>query len=363
MVLDGAGHGVRISQPPRPLSLGMWISPVRSSDHSGGSEGPFFAFLFGVFSTPLVNDLRSDLSLQTRSKLKNHLVIMSPIGRVFIVLNLVLAAGFVFTGGQLLQNQHKYKQLLSTEQEARKADADKATSEINGLKQERNTFEVASVTNQQKAEKMALALGREQDDNKRLAALTSSQSADLKKAVSLQEAANTLAKSAFEDSRKAYKDAIAAIEARDAAVNAKNAAEGDVRNLNNEIAALKDRMTQKDMQIASLDRDNQEQKLLVAAAQANGFINAMAAPDLAGTVTNASGRLCTISIGENPGNVDIQSVISRMPFRFAIYDDNGFKAEAVATKYEASANAVLCNLMFTKGEATIRTGDKASTKP
>tara|TARA_R110002072_G_scaffold228234_12_gene385378 strand:+ start:9956 stop:10981 length:1026 start_codon:yes stop_codon:yes gene_type:complete len=341
----------------------MWISPVRSSDHSGGSEGPSFAFLFGVFPTPLVNDLRPDFSLQTRSKLKNHLVIMSPIGRVFIVLNLVLAAGFVFTGGQLLQNQHKYKQLLSEEQSARKADAEQAKSQVAALEKERNKFDNSSNSFQQLADQRKLALDKANDDNLRLGKLTSSQAADLKKAVALQEAANTLAKSAFDDSRKAYKDAIAAIEARDAAVNAKNAAEGEARNLNNEIAALNDRISQKDLQIAALDRDNQEKNLLVAAAQANGFINAMAAPDLAGTVTNASGRLCTISIGENPGNVDIQSVISRMPFRFAIYDDNGFKAEAVATKYEPSANAVLCNLMFTKGEATIRTGDKASTKP
>lgn len=63
------GSQLGFPSPQGPLSLGMWISPVRSSDHSGGSEGPFFAFLFGVFSTPLVNDLRPELFLQARSKL------------------------------------------------------------------------------------------------------------------------------------------------------------------------------------------------------------------------------------------------------------------------------------------------------
>jgi hypothetical protein len=288
---------------------------------------------------------------------------MSPIGRVFIVLNLILASGFVFTGGQLLQNQHKYKELLNEEKEARDADNKASKSEIAALEVERNKFDNSSNSFQQLAEQRKLALDRANDDNLRLGKLTSSQAADLKKSVTLQEAANTNAQSAFETAQKAYDSSIAAIGARDEAINAKNSAEGENRNLKNEIAGLNETVGKKDLRIAALDRDNQEQKLLVAAAQANGFINAMAAPDLAGTVTNASGRLCTIAIVGNPGNVDIQSVISRMPFRFAIYDDNGFKAEAVATKYEASAKAVLCKVMFTNGQATIRTGDKASTKP
>lgn len=288
---------------------------------------------------------------------------MSPIGRVFIVLNLCLAVGFVVTSGQLLQNQHKYKQLLTEEQAASAAVAEAVALQVGRLEEERNKFEVASSTNQESADAARLALGREQDDNKRLGKLTGEQQEDLKGLRALAEAANTQSESAFKDARKAYEASLAAISARDEAVNSKNATDGENRNLKNEIAGLNETIGKRDLRIASLDRDNQEKNLLVAAAQANGFINAMAAPDLAGTVSNASGRLCTIAIGENPGNVDIQSMINRMPFRFAIYDDNGFKAEAVATKYEASANAVLCNVMFSKGEATIRTGDKASTKP
>ena len=288
---------------------------------------------------------------------------MSPIGRVFIVLNLILAAGFAVTGGQLLQNQHKYKQLLTQEQEGRKADGEKAQSQIAQLEQERNKFEVASSSNLEALNAARVALAREQDDNKALEAKTSSQAADLKALRSLAEAANTDAKAALADARKAYEASIAAIEVRDQSVRAKDAAEGENRDLKNTIASLNGTIENKDQEIAKLDRDNKEQKLLVAAATVNGFLPGMAAPDLAGTVSNAPGRLCTISIGENPGNVDIQEMITNMPFRFAIFDENGFKAEAVATKYEPSANSVLCNVMFTKGQAAIRTGDKASTKP
>ena len=193
--------------------------------------------------------------------------------------------------------------------------------------------------------------------------MTSDQGADLKKAVALQKAANTDAKAAFAASQEAYKSSIEAIGARDEAVRARDAAQGENRDLKNTIASLNGTISEKDQTIAALERDNSENKLLIAAAEANGFIRSMAAPSLAGTVTNASGRLCTISVVENPGNVDIQSVINRMPFSFAIYDDNGYKCDAIATKYEASAKSVLCTLRFTKGETIIRTGDKASTKP
>jgi len=288
---------------------------------------------------------------------------MSPIGRVFIVLNLVLAAGFAVLGGQLLQNQHNYKSLLTKEQTDRQADAVTAQNTISQLEQERTTFMVASTTSSTELTAAKLQIAREQDDNKRLTQTTSDQAAELKKAVALQEAANTDAKAAFAASQEAYKSSIAAIEAKDQAVRARDAASGENRDLKNTIASLNGTIGEKDQVIATLNRDNSENRLLIAAAEANGFIRSMAAPSLAGTVTNASGRLCTIAIGENPGNVDIQSVINRMPFAFAIFDDNGYKCDAIATKYEASAKAVLCTLRFTNGETVIRTGDKASTKP
>jgi len=288
---------------------------------------------------------------------------MSPIGRAFIVLNLILATAFAIIGGQLLQNQHKYKDMLATQKVEHAEERKGLEGQIGQLQDERNKFEVASNSNQTQLQAAQLQIGREQDTNKRLSELTSSQAADLKKATALQEQANTDAKAAYADARKAYDASIDAGKVRDEAVRAKDSAEGENRNLKNEIASLNGTIGEKDLSIAALERDNSEQKLLVAAATARGFIRAMAAPTLSGTVTNASGRLVTIAVADNPGNVDIQDQISRMPFRFAIFDESGFKAEAVATKYEASANAILCKLMFTKGVATVRTGDKASTKP
>ncbi|MEC8253144.1 MAG: hypothetical protein VX044_08025 [Planctomycetota bacterium] len=288
---------------------------------------------------------------------------MSPIGRVFIVLNLFLAGGFAVMGGQLLNNQANWKQKHADEAASHEADNQKFLQQIENLKTERGNAENAKTSFETQLAAAQTSIGNLQDENKRLAELTSSQAADLKKAVSLQEAANTQAKAAFEQAQAAYQASIDAQKVRDDAVRSKDSAEAENRNLKNDIASLNETINGKDQQIASLERDNSEKDLLVQAAKVRGFSEAMAAPSLAGTVTNASGRLCTISISANPGNVDIQDQINRRPFSFAIFDDNGYKAEAVATKYEASANAVLCTIRVRNGGAAIRTGDKASTQP
>jgi len=288
---------------------------------------------------------------------------MSPIGRVFIVLNLFLAGGFAVMAGQLLNKQANYKEQLATEKAAHEADNTKKEQEKDALRQELSNAQVAKTGFENQLGALQNANSKLQDDNKRLEALTSSQAADLKKAVSLQEAANERAKAAFDASQAAYNASIEAQKVRDDAVRSKDTAEAENRNLKNEIVALNETIGSKDQQIAGLERDNSEKDLLIAAAKVRGFSEAMAAPTLAGTVTNASGRLCTISIADNPGNVDIQDQINRRPFSFAIYDANGYKAEAIATKYEASANAVLCTVRVTNGSAQIRTGDKASTQP
>ena len=287
---------------------------------------------------------------------------MSPIGRVFIVLNLFLAGGFAVMAGQLLNKQANYKQMLADEMDLHEKDVAEKDAKISDLVAQKSSIDVANSRIETLLDAARNTVAKLQDDNKRLSELTSSQSADLKKAVSLQEAANTSAQAAFAQAKEAYDASIKAQAVRDDAVRAKDAAVAENSNFRNDIAALNETISRKDQEILGLRRDNSEKDLLIAAAKVRGFSEAMAAPSLSGTVTNASGRLCTISISANPGNVDIQDQINRRPFSFAIFDDSGYKAEAVATSYVESANAVMCTIRVRNGGATIRTGDKASTQ-
>ena len=287
---------------------------------------------------------------------------MSPVGRVFIVLNLVLAGGFAYVSGTYLQKQDNYKQKFERSEKA-KADLEKAKDlQIAQLEQERNAFETAKTANETSLLATKNQLAQTNDENKALHNQISSLEANFSKLVSIAEAGNTESKAAFERAMQAYNQAIADQKTRDDAVNAKNAAEAENRTLKTEIANYVETVKNKDLNIASLEKDKSELNLLVSVAVANGFSPAMAAPNLTGLVTAANGRLCTIQITDNPGKVDIADQISKRPFNFAIHDASGYKGEAVATKYEASANAVLCNLFLVKDGMAIKEGDRAATK-
>ena len=295
-------------------------------------------------------------------QVRSYLVIMSPVGRVFIVLNLVLAGGFAYVSGTFLQKQDNYKKQLDT---ANKAHAEKSKvfeQQIAQLEQERNTLENAKTAKESELASTKNRLDQREGENKQLQQQLSQLEGDVKKLTSLAEAANTESKAAFDQSKRAYDQAIADQKTRDEAVNARLAAEAENRTLKTEIANYVETVKNKDLNIASLEKDKSELNLLVSVAVANGFSPAMAAPNLTGLVTSASGRLCTIQITDNPGKVDIADQISKRPFNFAIHDASGYKGEAVATKFEPSANAVLCNLFLVKDGRSIKEGDRAATK-
>lgn len=286
---------------------------------------------------------------------------MSPIGRVFIVLNLLLAATFLGFSGTYLQRQHSWKEKYDGEVKAHAATTEKANQERLKLENERNTFENAKTTAETKLGAAETALANAEAENKRLHGQLASMEGDVKQINSQLAAANTQAQAAFDQSKEAYKMAMNDQKTKDDAVRAKDTAEAENRTLKTTIASLEDTVKNKDLDIAGLHKERNELQLLVKVAEQNGFVPGLAAPTLNGTVSHvANGRLCTISITDNPGKVDIADQLNKRSFSFAIYDATGYKGEAVATQYDPKENAVFCNLLLVKG--TIKEGDKASTK-
>jgi len=279
---------------------------------------------------------------------------MSPIGRVFIVLNVILAGTFVGFSGTFLQRQHEYKTRLETEQKAHKTDVDAVTSKLN-----ETVGELARANSQKSTLEQELGAVKNDrdakvDELKLVNARVASTEADLKKLTSVAEATKVAMESAFEQSKKAFDKAVEDQKSKDDAVAAKNTAEGENRALKAEIAALNEKGSQKDVSIAGLTKDNSEKQLLIDVAKAKGFMESMAVPQLAGTVSLISGRLATIAITDNPTNAEVKP-----GYKFAIYDASGYKGEARVTSVDASAKAAFCTLEISKGE--IKVGDSAAT--
>src|SRR5215510_11394144 len=119
---------------------------------------------------------------------------MSPVGRVFIVLNLVLAGGFAYVSGTYLQKQDNYKQKFERSEKA-KADLEKAKdAQIAQLEQERNAFEVAKTANETSLLATKNQLAQTADENKALHTQYSALEANVAKLTSIAEASNTESK-------------------------------------------------------------------------------------------------------------------------------------------------------------------------
>ena len=84
---------------------------------------------------------------------------------------------------------------------------------------------------------------------------------------------------------------------------------------------------------------------------------------LNGEVAEIDGDVCRIRITANEQGVDVRSYLARAPFRFAIYDEHGYKAEARAKEFVGATGLLQCEVVFLKDDAQIRKGDKAATKP
>jgi hypothetical protein len=285
---------------------------------------------------------------------------MSPIGRVFIVLNLLLAGAFVGFSGTYLQKQSNYKKSYEAEQKAHQETKAASDAEKTRLENDLTTAQVAKTANETQKNQLLTQLQAKDDEIKRLSAQNDSFAADLKRLGALADANNKATEAAFAKAEEAYKMSIADQKTRDESVRAKDAAEAENRDLKTQIAALNETITNKDVAIADLQKERSENQLLLAVAREKGFVPQMAAPNLSGTVTHAAGRLCTIAVTDNPGNIDIADHIAKFKFRIAIYDQNGYKGEAVATEYNEASKSILCNIILVN-KGTITEGDKAST--
>lgn len=280
---------------------------------------------------------------------------MSPIGRVFIILNLIMAGTFVGFASTYVQKQFHWK----TEAESRGAELGKlrteSTAEIERLRGELSTMTTSKSTLEQELGQTKNELSNAKDENTRLAASHASKDADLKKLASEIGGIKTNADAAFSQASEAYKSSVAANQGKDEAIRAKDSAEAENRDLKNQVAALNETVKNKDLSIADLNSEKGRLTLLVDVAKQKGFMESMAVPPLAGTVATVSGKLCTIMVTENSTNAEIKP-----GFSFAIYDASGYKAEARVTAVDADRKAAFCTLDIKAGD--VKQGDKASTQ-
>ncbi len=277
---------------------------------------------------------------------------MSPIGRVFIVLNLILAGTFVGFSGTHLQKQFNWKKQAEKAQGELDSARKEMGSEIERLRSDLSTMTTAKSTLETELSQTRNERDNAKDEVKRLETTNASQDADLKKLASEIGGIKSNADAAFAQARDAYQASLAAAKDKDEAIRTKDAAVAENRDLKNQVASMTETISQKDLQLADASAEKSRLNLLVDVAKAKGFLEGMAVPALAGTVSSVSGNLCTILVDKSDEEI-------KPGYSFAIYDSTGYKGEAKVTSVDSERRAAFCRLEIKNGE--IKTGDKAST--
>ena len=277
---------------------------------------------------------------------------MSPIGRVFIVLNLILAGTFVGFSGTHLQKQFHWKSEAEKVQAEYNSYKNQMTSDNERMRSELSTMTTSKSTLEQELGQTRNERDISRDEVKRLEGSNASMDADLKKLASEIGGIKSNADAAFTQAREAYQASLAAGKDNDDAVRAKDSAVAENGDLKKKVAELNETVGQKDLQLADAGAEKGRLGLLVDVAKAKGFLESMAVPALAGTVSSVTGNLCTILVEASDEAV-------KPGYSFAIYDASGYKGEAKVTSIDAERRAAFCRLEIKQGE--IKMGDKAST--
>ena len=280
---------------------------------------------------------------------------MSPIGRVFIVLNLILAGGFVAIAGTFLQRHTDYKQQFTAKSDelvaAQKSFDDNRAAlgeQISTLDRELRGYSASLET--EETNNKALT-----DENLRLTKQLADLAGDVK---ALNAHATTLAQAvdrSTQESSNAYKMAMAATHEKDQALASKEQSDSNLSEAGRSIQALEATVAEKNGALAALDQQTRELDVILAVIRrrAPGIFDGVQ-PDLEGIVEQAQAGICTVRLTANPGGVDVKT-----GWRFAIHNGSTYKGEAMIT--DVDGEFAFCRVTKLVPGMTVNAGDSAAT--
>lgn len=283
---------------------------------------------------------------------------MSTAGRIFVVLNLVFAAGFVFFAGTHLQGAADYKQQLASYKQEKEEEVSRLTAQLTAVTQDREDANRELSAAQTARDNYAAQVKEKEAVIARQAQEISGIQASLdtiKGAYSGIEASITRA---VAEAEQASKRAIEAGQAQVAAERAKEVAEAEQLRLENELAQANSNITDNSAMIAQLRDTIREKDILldVVRVKVPGLLE-KAQPVMTGSVTqvDAGGKLVTIRITENRSGADV------LPgYSFAIYnaETQTYKGEAIVQ--DVDGEFAFCRMSITVGPK-VTAGDRAAT--
>lgn len=281
---------------------------------------------------------------------------MSPIGRLFIVLNLVLAGVFVGFAGTYLQKASTWMESHAALKASTDTELARLANQVEIKQKEINDLNVKFTAADTKANQSVVTVDDLTKENERLNNQLSSIEGDIKTLVGSQSTIASNVDRATTEASAAREASIEAAATRDAAVREKDIAVADLRDAQMEIETMKASLEELSAQVEAAQNEARQTKALLDIAVSQGFKVSSAQPDMGGTVTHVGpqGTLLTIAISANPAKAEL-----RPGLRLSISEGADYKGTATITDVDG-ANA-LCRMSSLDG-AKVKVGDAASTK-
>lgn len=280
---------------------------------------------------------------------------MSPIGRVFIVLNLGLAFAFVAFAGTHLQHATDWKTRFETLEESAKNEKKQLQDQLEAAQQRLASLDLR-VNSLDSAEKSKTAqLDEARAENQKLADQLNSIEGSFKTMDSSVATVADQIKAAVDRADQAYKLAMEASAREHEAKDKQVEAEDQLRQTQSRLAELEGQLGDRNMQIAKLQEEAGELSLAIEAFKRRfpgAFVAAV--PNIDGHVTTVgpNGRLVTVEVTAKDGD-------PKPGHSLAIYSGSTYKGEMVVDTVEG--NFILGRMTAVKDGAVINAGDKASS--
>lgn len=279
---------------------------------------------------------------------------MSPIGRVFVVLNLVLAGAFVGFSGTYLKNHTNWKQKHDTVAAEFQAKKTEDSAALESMKQDlsKATRELTAITATGK--KADAELEDAKKENERLSKQVSSLESDIKEIKSGYATMVTKVESASDDAKKTLAMAMTADDEKHKALNLQKDAEAKLAEANAKISSLDTKIAELSGNIQKHEQTIGEQKTMLAAWNLK-FPGAVlgAQPDVSGRVHHVANKLVTVEITDKKG-ADLQKGNT-----LSIYNASGYKADMVVESVDG--NFAFGRITMAKDNASVAIGDSAKT--
>jgi len=282
---------------------------------------------------------------------------MSPIGRTFIVLNLIFASGFVFIAGTYLQQSTNWKQKYDTSSTDAEAAAKKAVAEMDAVRAELESAKNNLTATVSSLKSTETRLEEAKNENERLTAQIASFDGSIKESQSSLKAIKDAIEAATTRSDDAYKLGLKSSDERNEAMTAKVKAEDELRAAKAKISELESNLAETNAHVARLQQEVGEKETLLTYVKSQfGGALPTVTPSMSGSVVTVGrdGRLLTVKLDAKAGD-------PKPGHNLAIYANGHYKGEFVVDTVEG--DYLFGRLIRAVEGATINAGDKVDSQP